>query len=576
MSRYLRKTHAFIIFALLISLLQPALIVNAAITELPTTEYGKVIDIRQTELAPGAVYTWMDMENERGLQKIHAVSFDPKNPNLELRAGTKDGKVYGMKGVTEMAAHADAPGSYVIAGINGDFYEISGFATGVPNGLFMDEGRILNSAISSYAFGLKADGSSIYGAPKLTKTVTIGGVTTNLTSINRYRDTNHLVLYTADYNTSTKSTNLGDEVVLDIVEGDVKSGQTMKLKVAELRKDQGDTALAQGQVVLSASGTSRTVVAGLQVGDELTASFALDGEWSGVTVAIGGQGPLVKDGIPQLTVGPAGVHPRTAIGTKADGSIVLFEIDGRAPGFSEGVETDELAKMLKDMGVVNGMNLDGGGSSTFVAKLPGTNKVQMLNQGSDGGERKTGNGLLLVNTAPELNTASKLAVQPGAERILKGASYTFKAAGVDANGHPAAYSDTLAWQVDPSLGTVDANGVFMAGTSAATGFVTATAGAVQGKGEVEVVDQLTTLKFPDVIKTYTSGATAALSVKALRNGQTVQANNRNFEWRVEGNIGTVDENGVFQATTENGQHGKIFVKYGNVETSFEVNVGLPL
>ncbi|WP_169089348.1 phosphodiester glycosidase family protein [Paenibacillus sp. PL91] len=575
MKKYLRKTNAFIIFALLISLLQPALIVNAAITELPTTEYGKVIDIRQTELAPGAVYTWMDMENERGLQKIHTVAFDPKNPNLELRAGTKDGKVYGMKGVTEMAAHADAPGSRVIAGINGDFYEISGFATGVPNGLFMDEGRILNSSISSYAFGLKADGSSIYGAPKLTKTVTIGGVTTNLTSINRYRDTNQLVLYTADYNTTTKSTNLGDEVVLDIIEGDVKSGQTMKLKVAELRKDQGDTAITQGQVVLSASGTSRAVVAGLQVGDEMAASFALDGEWAQVSVAIGGQGPLVKDGVPQLNVGPAGVHPRTAIGTKADGSIVLFEIDGRAPGFSEGVETDELAKMLKDIGVVNGMNLDGGGSSTFAAKLPGTSKVQMLNQGSDGGERKTGNGLLLINKAPELNAASKLAVQPNAERILKGASFTFKAAGIDANGHPAAYSDTLAWQVDPSLGTVDASGVFTAGTAFATGFVTAAAGAVQGKGEIEVVDQLTALKFPDIIKTYNSGATASLSVKALRNGQTVQANNRNFEWRVEGNIGTVDENGVFQATTENGQQGKIFVKYGNVETSFEVNVGLP-
>ncbi|MGO4548286.1 S-layer homology domain-containing protein [Paenibacillus sp. 2TAB23] len=575
MSKYVRKTNAFIIFALLLSLLQPAIIAHAAITDLPATEYGKVIDIRQAELAPGAMYTWMDMENERGLQKIHAVAFDPKNPNLALRAGTKDGKVYGMKGVTEMAAHADAPGSRVIAGINGDFYEISGFATGVPNGLFMDDGRILNSAITAYAFGLKADGSSIYGAPKLTKTVTIGGVTTNLTSINRYRDTNQLVLYTDDYNTSTKSTNLGDEVVLDIVEGDVKSGQTMKLKVAEVRKDQGDTKLAQSQVVLSASGTSRAVIAGLQTGDEITASFALDGDWSQVTVAIGGQGPLVKDGIPQLNVGPEGVHPRTAIGTKADGSIVLFEIDGRSPGFSEGVETDELAMMLKDMGVVNGMNLDGGGSSTFVAKLPGMNKVQMLNQGSDGGERKTGNGLLLINTAPELQSASKLAIQPNAQRILQGATYTFKAAGIDANGHPAAYSDVLNWQVDPSLGTINAEGVFTAGTAAATGIVTAVAGSVQGQGEIEVVDQLTGLQFPDVIKTYTSGAKATLSLKALRNGQTVQADNHSFEWRVEGSIGTVDENGIFEATQENGQHGKIFAKYGDVETSFEVNVGLP-
>ncbi|WP_249898739.1 phosphodiester glycosidase family protein [Paenibacillus sp. PK3_47] len=557
------------------SLFQPGVYVNAAMTDLPATEYGKVIDVRKTELAPGAVYTWLNMENERGQQKIHAVEFDPKNPNLALRAGTKNGKVYGMKGVTEMAAYTDAPGSRVIAGINGDFYEISGFATGVPNGLFMDEGRILNSASSTYAFGLKADGSSIYGSPKLTKQVSVGGQTVNLTSINRYRDTNHLVLYTTDYNTSTKSTSEGDEIVLDIVEGEVKSGQTLKLKVAEVRKNLGDTPLAAGQVVLSASGTSRAVVANLQAGDEITASFALDGEWNDVVMAVGGQGPLVKDGTVQTNVGPAGIHPRTAIGTKADGSIVLFEIDGRAPGFSEGVETDELAKMLKDMGVVNAMNLDGGGSSTFVARMPGTSGVQMMNHGSDGYERKTGNGLLLVNTAPELTTASTLAVQPNAERILAGAAFKFTAAGIDANGQPAAYSGPLTWQVDPSLGTIDGEGLFRASAQAGTGVVTAAAGTVQGSGEIEVVGQLTELKFPDVVKTYTSGAVEKLSVTALREGQVIQAANSSYEWRVEGGIGTVDADGIFTATNGNGETGKIYVKHGNVEASFEVNVGLP-
>lgn len=575
MRRYLKQINVAIIFVLLISLLQPGVYVRASISDLPATDYGTVIDVRQTELAPGAMYTWMDFQNERGLQKVHTVEFNPQNSNLELRAGTKNGKVYGMKGVTEMAAYADVPGNRVIAGINGDFYEISGFATGVPNGLFMDEGVILNSSISSFTFGLKEDGSSIYGVPKLTKTITINGKTTNLTSINRYRNTNELVLYTGNYNTSTKSTNEGDEVVLDILEGEVKSGQTLKLKVTEIRSNQGDTPLTDGKVVLSANGTSRSVLQGLSIGDSVTASFALSDEWNDVQVAIGGQGPLVKDGVVQQGVGPSGIHPRTAIGTKADGSIVLFEVDGRSPGFSEGVETEELGQMMKDLGIVNAMNLDGGGSSTFVARMPGTTGVLMMNQGSDGYERKTGNGLLLVNTASEQTNASKLVVQPNAERILQGSSYTFKSAGVDENGHPAAYSGTLNWQVDGSLGTIDGKGVLTAGTTAGTGKVTVEAGAVKGSGEIEVVDKLTELRFPDEIKTYTSGATAQLFVKALRNGQVIQADNHSFEWRVEGEIGTVDANGLFQATNENGKNGKIFVKYGDIETSFEVNVGLP-
>ncbi|WP_438351588.1 phosphodiester glycosidase family protein [Paenibacillus sp. FA6] len=574
MKKYLRQMNVAVIVVLLISLFQPGAFVHASISNLPLTDYGSVIDVRKTELAPGAMYTWMDFQNDRGLQKIHTVEFDPHNPNLELRAGTKDGKVYGMKSVTEMAAYTDSPGNRVIAGINGDFYEISGFATGVPSGLFVDDGVILNSSISSFTFGLKPDGSSIYGVPKLSKTVTINGKTTNLTSINRYRNTDELVLYTTDYSTSTRSTDEGDEVVLDILEGEVMSGQTIKMKVSEIRNNQGDSPLVKSKVVLSAQGASRAVLQGLSVGDEVTATFTLDGEWNDVQVAIGGSGALVKDGVVQQGVGPLGIHPRTAIGTKADGSVVLIEIDGRSPGFSEGVDTDELGNILKDMDVVNAMNLDGGGSSTFVARMPGTTGVKMMNQGSDGYERKTGNSLLLVNTAPEKSAASKLVVQPNAERILQGSSFTFKAAGVDENGHSAPYSGTLNWQVDPNLGTLDANGVFTAGTSAGTGNITAVAGAVNGSGEIEVVEQLTELKFPDEIKTYSSGATAQLTVKALRSGQVIQADNHSFEWRVEGEIGTVDKNGFFQATSENGQNGKIFAKYGNVETSFEVNVGL--
>ncbi|WP_355316508.1 phosphodiester glycosidase family protein [Paenibacillus jiagnxiensis] len=575
MRRYIRQINALVVLLLLLSMLQPELYARAAFDVPPVSGYGQIMDSRQTELAPDANYIWMDVQDARGRQKIHAVQFNPGSDHLELHAGTKSGTVYGMEPLTEMAAYADKPGNRVIAGINGDFYEISGYATGVPNGLFMDEGVILNSGTSSYAFGLTADGRSLYGKPVLQKNITIGGQTSYLTSINRLRGENQLVLFAPDYSASTKSSNDGDEFVLDVLEGEVKSGQTMRLKVAEVRLNQGDTPLREGQVVLSASGDKRTLTQGLKAGDELSASFALEGEWSEAELAIGGQGPLVKDGVVQTGVGPSGVHPRTAIGTKADGSIVLFEVDGRAPGFSEGMETAELASIMQEMGVVNAMNLDGGGSSTLVARMPGTEGVQMMNQGSDGYERKIGNGLLLVNTAPEEPAASRLAVQPGAERILQGASFTFKAAGIDANGHPAPYQGELSWEVDPALGTMDSSGVFTAGQTAGTGTVRASAGNAAGTAQIEVVDKLTALEFPDQVKTYSNGEKAVLSVKALRSGQTIQAGNDSFAWRVEGDIGTVDEHGVFTATDQNAAKGKIYVTYGNVEASFEVNVGLP-
>ncbi|MCR2805113.1 phosphodiester glycosidase family protein [Paenibacillus soyae] len=570
-----RQRAASLVLALmmLISLLAPA--VQAGGMDPPATTYGQVIDKRQTELAPGATYTWYDMETERGTQKAHFVSFHPGSMNLELVAGTKSGKVRGMEGVTQMAAYADAPGSRVIAGINGDFYEISGNATGVPNGLFIGGGKILNSSTSAFAFGLRSDGTSIYGSPILQKNITIEGTVTPITHINRFRSDNQLVLYTTDYYTSTMTSNEGDEVVLDILSGDVKHGAPMQLKVAEVRAGQGNSPLNAGQVVLSASGGMRAVLAGLEAGDEVTAEFTLSGEWSDVQVAIGGMGPLIKDGIVQTGVGPAGVHPRTAIGTKADGTIVLFEIDGRQPGFSEGVETHELAAIMADLGVVNAMNLDGGGSSTLAAKLPGGTAFQVMNSPSDGGERKTGNSLLLVNKAPELGTAASLAVRPNAERILAGSSFAFQALGVDANGHPAQLNGTPEWQVEASLGTVDASGTFTAGAQAGTGPVTVQADGVQGAAEIEVVDQLTAIAFPDEVKTYESGMQDRLSVVATRSGQVIQAGNESFEWSVEGEIGSVDENGVFTATSENGKIGRIIAKYGQLEASMNVSVGIP-
>jgi hypothetical protein len=573
MAKLKRTLTILLCFSLMITLL-PFGSAEAA-TELPASSIGQVLDTRQMELAPEAVYKWYDMKLDRGLEKVHTVEFNPTNPNLELQAGTKGGKVYGMQGVTKQAQYADKEGNRVIAGVNGDFYDLANYGTGVPGGLFMGNGKILNSTSASYdVFALNADGTSMYVPnPKLVKTVTINGVKSNLTHINRYRDNNQLVLYTLDYADSTKTNNLGDEVVLDVLNGEVKNGQTMQLKVSEIRKDQGNSPLSEGKVVLSAQGSARDILAGLQVGDEVTTEFSFPAGWENVDLAMSGR-LLIKDGVVLQNVDPAGVHPRTAIGTKADGTIIMMEVDGRLPNFSEGLETKELGQIMKDLGVVNALNLDGGGSSTFIARLPGETTFKMINTGSDGGERLTGNSLLLVNKAPA-GPATKLVVQPNMERVLASASVSFQTTGVNAAIHPASFADTPAWSVDPQYGTIDSNGTFTAANKPGTTEVHATAGSLSGTGEVEVVTELTELKFPDAAKAIDTGAEVQISVTGLRNGQVIIADSSNYEWSVEGDIGTINSDGVFTATTQMGITGKIIAKYGNVQTSMNVNVGTP-
>jgi hypothetical protein len=61
------------------------------------------------------------------------------------------------------------------------------------------------------------------------------------------------------------------------------------------------------------------------------------------------------------------VHPRTAAGIDEDGKLLLMVVDGRQRN-SRGVSLGELASLMKAIGSVSAINLDGGGSSTLVVK----------------------------------------------------------------------------------------------------------------------------------------------------------------------------------------------------------------
>lgn len=75
-------------------------------------------------------------------------------------------------------------------------------------------------------------------------------------------------------------------------------------------------------------------------------------------------------------------HPRTVVGLTEDDRVVILVIDGRRPWHSNGATLLECALLLKEHGAVRGVNLDGGGSSTFIVKT-GEGKHEMLNHPAD-------------------------------------------------------------------------------------------------------------------------------------------------------------------------------------------------
>ncbi|MEO6251754.1 MAG: phosphodiester glycosidase family protein [Ferruginibacter sp.] len=59
-------------------------------------------------------------------------------------------------------------------------------------------------------------------------------------------------------------------------------------------------------------------------------------------------------------------HPRTCMGYTGDGYLIIMVIQGRFPGIAEGATLEQEAKLLADLGCIEALNLDGGGSSCML------------------------------------------------------------------------------------------------------------------------------------------------------------------------------------------------------------------
>ena len=89
-------------------------------------------------------------------------------------------------------------------------------------------------------------------------------------------------------------------------------------------------------------------------------------------------------------------HPRSAIGRNAKGEIFLIVADGRFKDRAEGLSIAELTKVCRWLGMVEAMNLDGGGSSTLWCKQYGVINHPCDNRKFDNeGEREVSSCLVV-------------------------------------------------------------------------------------------------------------------------------------------------------------------------------------
>ncbi|HEY3324186.1 MAG TPA: phosphodiester glycosidase family protein [Planctomycetota bacterium] len=99
-------------------------------------------------------------------------------------------------------------------------------------------------------------------------------------------------------------------------------------------------------------------------------------------MAVAGFRALLRDG-KSVSEETKPLHPRTAVGLSADGKTMwMVVVDGRQPGYSEGMALGELAGLMLELGCANALNLDGGGSAIMLVAKTGE-KPEVVSRPSD-------------------------------------------------------------------------------------------------------------------------------------------------------------------------------------------------
>ena len=286
-------------------------------------------------------------------------------------------------------------------------------------------------------------------------------------------------------------------------------------------------------------------------------------------------GFLVKDGKNQYKKDHVSdAASRSFVGIKADGSIVMVMNDGRQSPFSAGFNSYEMAEFMLSLGCVQAVNGDGGGSSTFLSQRPGE-ELTLNCSPSDGAERPTTHGILVISTAPATGEFVRAQIAADADYYTPGAAVKFNAVGTDLVGTPADIPADVEWKLtDNSFGTIE-DGVFT--SNGKEGKVTAQMiwnGEVVGEGSVTIVMPEISFKQETLVLPYGEDAVLSLNVTTNEGRNTVATEADDIVFTLsDAAMGTINGN-IFTTTADTNVKGGTLtaVICGDTENAITANV----
>lgn len=322
---------------------------------------------------------------------INVLRIDLKRARLKIVHALDEG--VGLETVSSLAARYRAP-----AATNGGYFRIAGTYRGEPIGLLVLDRQLISEPHNERAeFGLIDSGDKtevIFGHLRFTGEISVGSVKHSVPGLNRPLSPDELIVFTPRFHRTTLTNPDGIEVVVR---------RNRVVAVSDLK---GSSEIPSDGYVISAVGSAREwVKTHVRKGARVDFTWRLnsiepgdDPDWMRAYSILGGGPQLIKVGKIAITdkqekMAPGFAtdrHPRTAIAKLESGKLLLVTVDGRQPGVSAGMTLEMLAELLLELGAVDAVNLDGGGSTTMVIH----NKI--VNRPSDQtGERPVSDAILV-------------------------------------------------------------------------------------------------------------------------------------------------------------------------------------
>lgn len=453
---------------------------EAGVAPRATSDSRAFFDINQRTLpvAPGLEHTRFDRYDERGWIRVNVLSAELSTPGLRLDY-LSPGRVTARAPLSTALQRRRG-----VAGVNGDFFDIKD--TGAPMGVGVDRGRGVlhgSSSTENKAFLLDRDNVAQIAKTYLqARIVRPGKPDVAVTNLNApVLQSNGIGIYTTAWGATSRTRVLpGPAARREVV---VRAG-----RVRANRRAISSGPIKPGVMHLVGTGRGAKKLANLLPrGTRVSVEYGLNR--AATRVAVGGNVILLRNGR-VLAPGDDEMHPRTAIGIDRDlNRVIVLTADGRS-SLSRGLTMNETARLLQDLGAEDALNLDGGGSSTMLARESGE-PVTVVNSPSDGRQRAVPNGLGFSFTAGS-GKLRGIRVEPAQDsrdshRVLRGLTRVLAARGHDESYAPVAARPT--WQGSAAVAAQQGPGArtVIRGRRTGTGTVTASAGGASGQFEVRVL-----------------------------------------------------------------------------------------